>query len=252
MDIEKNAQPEEEYGELTAAVLADIIATRYGFSRMDLDSYALQDREKALAATRGKGRIGAQIEPVIIKQRKKEIIVNADELPEAVTLEELMAIQPDDEGGTATDENVAPWADGAASLIMMSAERAKELGAKPLAKMIGFGIAAGNPTFLERTTARSIDKALAMCGLKPKDLGFLDIHTPSAAYGLAVEGILGEASGKVNVDGSSLSFGHPGAATGGIMATAMIHRLAGKKGRRGLINVGALGGQSLSIVIEGC
>jgi len=252
LELETNAQPEDEYGELTAAVLADIIASRYGFSRSDLDAYALRDHEKALAAI-GEGRICGQIEPVTVKQRKKEIVVDADELPESCTLEELMMLLPDDEDGTATDANMAPWADGAASLIMLSAERARELRAKPLAKMLGFGIAAGNPTLLERTTVRSIDKALAMCGLKLEDLDFLDIHTPSAAYGLAVEETLGEAVlGKINVDGGSLAFGHPGAATGGIMATGMIHRLAGGKARRGLINVGALGGQALSIVIEGC
>jgi len=252
LELETNAQPEEEYGELTAVALADIIASRYGFARIDLDAYALRDHEKALAAI-GEGRIGGQIEPVTIKQRKKEIVVDADELPESCTLEELMALSPDNEDGTATDANIAPWADGAASLIMLSAERARELGAKPLAKMLGFGIAAGNPTLLERTTGRSIDKALAMCGVKLGDLDFLDIHTPSAAYGLAVEETLGEAvSGKINVDGGSLAFGYPGAATGGIMATGMIHRLAGGKARRGMINVGALGGQALSIVIEGC
>lgn len=252
LELETNAQPEEEYGELTAAVLADIIASRYGFTRRDLDAYALGDHKKALAAI-GEGRIGGQVEPVTIKQRKKEIVVDADELPEPCSLEDLMALPPDDEDGTATDATVAPWADGAASLIMLSAERAEELGATPLAKMLGFGIAAGNPTLLERTTSRSIDKALSMCGLKLGDLDFLDIHTPSAAYGLAVEEMLGEVvSGKINVDGGSLAFGHPGAATGGIMTTGMIHRLTDGKTRRGLINVGALGGQSLSIVIEGC
>lgn len=251
MDIEKNAQPEEIYGELTTKSLADSIAFRYGLSRKALDTYTLQDYEKALSAI-GNGCVKAQIEPVTIKRGKKEIIVSEDDLSGAASLDELMALTPDDEGGTATDGNVAPWADGAASLIMLSAQRAEELGAKPVARMLGFGIAAGNPTLLERTAARSIHKALSMCPMELNDLDFLDIHTPSAAYGLAVQEILGKASERVNVDGSSLSFGHPGAATGGIMATGMIHRLAGKKGRRGLINVGAFGGQSLSIVIEGC
>ncbi len=251
LEIEKNAQLEEIYGELTTKTLADIIASRYGLSRRTLDTYTLRDYEKVLSAT-GNGRVKGQIEPLTIKQRKKEIVVSDDELPEAPSLEELMALTPDDEGGTATDGNVAPWADGAASLVMLSAERAEELEAKPVARMLGFGIAAGNPTLLERTTARSIHKALSMCAMKPNDLDFLDLHTPSAAYGLAVQEVLGMAPERVNVDGSSLSFGHPGAATGGIMTVAMIHRLAGKQGCRGLINVGALGGQSLSIVIEGC
>jgi len=252
LEIETNAQPEEEYGELTAPALADLIASRYGFTRSILDAYVVCDHEKALAAIEG-GRIGRQIEPVTVKERKKEIVVKTDELPEAMCLDDLMALPPEDEGGTATEANVAPWADGAASLVMLSAERAKELGAKPLAKMLGFGIAAGNPAVPEMTALRSIDKAMAMCGLKIEALDFLDIHTPSAAYGLAVEELLGETvSGKINVDGGSLAFGHPGAATGGIMSTGMIHRLAGKKGRRGLICVGALGGQALTIIIEGC
>lgn len=252
LELETNAQPEEKYGELTAAALADIIASRYGFTRRDLDTYTACECEKAFTAA-GNGRISRQIEPVIVKQRKKEIVVDADELRKSVVLEELMALPPENEDGTATGANVAPWADGAASLVMLSVERAKELGAAPLAKMLGFGIAAGNPTLLEMTAVRSINTALTMCGLKLEDLDFLDIHTPSAAYGLAVEGILGEVvSGKLNVDGGSLAFGHPGAATGGIIATGMIHRLAGEKGRRGLICVGALGGQALTIIMEGC
>ncbi len=252
LEVETNAQPEEEYGELTAATLADMVAARYGFTRSVLDAYTLCDQEKAVAAIES-GRIAPQIKPVIVKQRKKETVVEADELPETVTMEELMVLTPENEGGTATDANVAPWADGSASLIMLSAERAEELGAKPLAKMVGFGVAAGNPTLPELIAVRSMEKALAMCGLGVDDLDFFDIHTPSAAYGITVEEMLGEATaGKVNVDGSSLSFGHPGAATGAIMATGMIHRLAGKAGSRGLINVAALGGQSLSLIIEGC
>ncbi|MBN2398448.1 MAG: thiolase family protein [Deltaproteobacteria bacterium] len=251
LELETNAQPDEQYGELTAATLADMIAGRYGFARSVLDAYTLCEQEKALVAI-ASGRIAAQIEPVTIKQRKKEIVVDVDELPEDVAMEELMALEADNDGGTATDANVAPWADGAASLVMLSAERAQELGAKPLARMLGFGIAAGNPTLPELTAVRSMENALDMCGLRIDEVNFFDIHTPSAAYGITIEDMLGEAAvGKVNVDGSALAFGHPGAATGAILATGMIHRLAGDKGSRGLINVGALGGQALSIIVEG-
>jgi len=251
LEVETNAQPEEEYGDLTSATLADMIAARYGFARSVMDAYTLCDHEKATAAIES-GRINAAIEPMTIKQKKKEIVVDADELPEEVTMEDLMGLEPDNDGGTATDGNVAPWADGAASLVMLSAERAQNLGSKPLAKMLGFGIAAGNPALPELTAVRSMEKALKMCGLEIENLDYLDIHTPSAAYGITIEEMLGEdAAGKVNVDGGSLAFGHPGAATGAILTTGMIHRLAGNKGSRGLICVGALGGQALSIIVEG-
>ncbi len=251
IEIETNAQPQEQYGTLAAATLADIIAKNYGLSRRDLDAYTVRDHTRAMDAIREK-RIQEGVVPLTFKRGKTEVTEGADELPRVAALEELMAMTPINKDGTATAANVAPWADGAASLIMMSAQRAEELGCKALSKMIGFGIAAGHPALLERTTLRSIQKALAQCGLAIEDMDFLNIHTPSAAYGLALEDILGKlAAGRMNPDGSSLAFGHAGAATGGIMVTGMIHRLVRTGARYGLINVGALGGQSLTIVIEG-
>lgn len=252
IEIETNAQPQEQYGKLTAAATADIIAKNYGLARKELDAYTVRDHERALEAI-SENRINGDVAPLTIKMGKKEIIVSVDELPRTTTLDELMAMPPENQDGTATAVNMAPWADGAASLIMLSAQRAKDLGCKALAKMSGFGVAAGHPVLLERTTLRSIRKALAQCGLTLEDMDFLNIHTPSAAYGLALEDMLGEtAACKMNLDGGSLAFGHAGAATGGIMVTGMIHRLVRTGARFGLINMGALGGQSLTIIIEGC
>jgi acetyl-CoA C-acetyltransferase len=251
-EIETNAQPQERYGKLTAAATADIIAKNYGLARRELDAYTLRDHERAMEAIHEK-RINGGVAPLAIKEGKREITVGVDELPRATTLEELMSMPPENQNGTATAANVAPWADGAASLIMLSVRRVEELGCKALSKMIGFGVAAGHPVLLERTTLQSIRKALAQCGLTLDDMDFLNIHTPSAAYGLALEDMLGETVAcKMNPDGGSLAFGHAGAATGGIMATGMIHRLVRTGARFGLINVGALGGQSLTIILEGC
>ncbi|MHB8091138.1 MAG: thiolase family protein [Syntrophales bacterium] len=249
-EVETNAQPRERYGELTAVVLADGIARRCGFARKDLDLHVLQDRQKRLAALAA-GEISVEIAPATVKHKGKEDSVTADDPPESATLKELSGLPPVRESGYATRASLAPWADAAASLVMLSADRADELGCKPLARMAGFGVAAGSPLLLEKTTVRSINKALAMCNICLEDIDLFDIHSPSAAYALAVENTLGEAvSGRINVDGSSLSFGHPGAATGGVMAVRLISRLRAQRGRRGLINVGALGGQSLSVVIE--
>jgi acetyl-CoA C-acetyltransferase len=250
-EVETNAQPQDRYGKLTAADLADAIASRYGFTRSELDLHVLEDRKRYLAAISA-GVFSGEIVPTMVKQKGKEVAVTADDLPQGVTMDELAGLPPIREGGCATKESLAPWADGAASLVMLSGKRVRELGCRPQACMVGFGIAAGSPLFLEKTTIRSMNKALAMGNLGIEDIDFFEIHSPSAAYALAMEKELGgSVSGRINVDGSSLSFGHPGAATGAMMAVRLLRRLGAQTGRLGLINVGALGGQSLSILVKG-
>ncbi|HET56833.1 MAG TPA: thiolase family protein [Deltaproteobacteria bacterium] len=250
IEVETRAQPVELYGEVSAATLADRIALRYGLTRDSLDARTAQDHEKALAA---QSQIGG-IEPYLVKLRKQENLVDRDETPRSYTLEELAALPPQNEGGTATAASVAPWADAAASLVMLSRERAGELGAAdPMAIMKGFGIAAGNPLMPEKMAIKSIMQACERCGLIPGDIDYFDVHTPSAAAGLVLEDLLGPAvAARMNVDGGSLAYGHPGAATGGIMMVNMLNRLRRTGGRYGLVSVGALGGQCLSIIVEAC
>jgi len=249
-EVETNAQPRKRYGELTAAVLADGIAVRCGFSKKDLDLHVWDDCQRRLAAVAA-GKISGEIVPVTVKNNAKDYSVAVDDFAGTATLGELATLPPVREGGYATRASLAPWADGAMSLVMLSGKRIGELGCKPLAKMLGFGIAAGSPLLPDKTAVRSINKALAMCKLDMEDIDFFDIHSPSAAFALAVEnGLGGAVADRINVDGSSLSTGHAGAATGGIMAGCLIRRLNAQKGRRGLVNVSALGGQSLSIIVE--
>ncbi|MGI6412824.1 MAG: thiolase family protein [Syntrophomonadaceae bacterium] len=251
IEVQINAQPKDIYGELTSADLACITANNFGLNRSQLDEYTAASHEKAVNAIKA-GLMQEVITPVVKKTKKAEFTIEKDEIPKSVSVETLMGLPAvDDCCGYATEANVAPMADGAGALVMMSADKAQALGAKPLAKMIGFGIAAGNPTLLETITARSIEKALKMAGKKLSEVDFLDIHEPSAAYALIVADKLGEeAKGKINVDGGSLAFGHAGAATGAAMTANMIYRLQRTGAKVGLINVGSLGGQSLTIVIE--
>lgn len=249
IEVETRSQPPELYGEVSTADLADRIALRYGITRKALDSFVLRDHEKALAAESA----GAWIEPCVIKTRKKEFSVESDELPRSLTQDELALLTSRVGEGTVTEAHIAPWADGAVSLVMLSRERAEELGAEPMAVMRGFAVAAGNPMVPETITARSIRSVCDRCGIALSDIDYFDIHIPSAAYAVALEELLGTGlSDKINVDGGSIAFGHPGAATGGVMTGNMLYRLRKRSARYGLINVGALGGQSLSIIIERC
>ncbi len=249
-EIETNAQPLDTYGELSAARLADTIAQNYGINREKLDEYALLSSNRAVEAVKN-GLFKEAIVPVQQKVKKAEITIDTDEGPALTTLEKLMAMPSRNEKGTATDGNTAPLADGAASLVMLSKEKAQELGCKPLARMIGFGLASGNPNLLEMTTIKSIERALKAAGKKLGEVDYVDFHEPSAAYSVVVSDKLGaEAGRKINVDGSSLAFGHAGAATGAALTVNMIYRLQRTGAKLGLVTVGALGGQALSVVLE--
>jgi len=249
VDVEINAQPSSIYGELSSARIADTIAFNNGLNRMAIDEYAYGSRERAITAIKN-GVMKEAIAPLTKKVKKAEVLVDNDQGAQLESVDKLLVKPAIYQGGTATDGNTAPLADGSASLIMLSADKAAKLGVQPLGKIAGFGIAAGNPQLLDKTSAKSIQKALQMAGVTLEEVDFVDYHEPSAAYGLSLARLLGDASQKANVDGGSLGFGHAGAATGGALVVNMLYRLQRTGGTYGLVNVGALGGQALSIVVK--
>lgn len=250
VDVEINAQPVGKYGELSSARIADLIAFNNGLNRGEIDEYAYVSKAKAGNAIKSGALMGA-IAPIAKKVKKAEVIIDNDEGVKVEAVEKMLIKPAIHAGGTATEANLAPLADGSASVIMLAADKAAKLEAKALGKIVGFGIAAGNPQLIEKTSANSINKALKMAGIALKEIDFIDYHEPSAAYGLALSRILGDvAERKTNVDGGSLGFGHAGAATGGAMVVNMLYRLQSTGANYGLVNVGALGGQSLSLIIK--
>ena len=250
VDVETHAQPIELYGELSNANIADMIARANGLNRSEIDEYAFASKSLANNTIKS-GLLKEAVTPITKKVKKAEVTIDNDQGSKLSSIEKMMADHAINESGTATQENIAPLADGSASIIMLSGDRAAQLGVKPMAKIAGFGVAAGNPKFIEWITVKSIEKALGFAGITLKDLDYIDFHEPSAAYGLVVSKQLGaDAAGKINVDGGSLGFGHAGAATGGAMVVNMLYRLQRTGANCGLVNVGALGGQSLSIIVK--
>jgi acetyl-CoA C-acetyltransferase len=248
VEIQRNAQPVEMYGEISAADIADAVAFNYGLSRVQLDEYALASKAKAVEAVKN---VKEAIVPIVKKVKKSQVTVDSDEAVKMTSLEKLMAMPSLNECGTASAGNMPALADGSASVILLSAAKAEELGCKPLAKLAGYGIAAGNPKQPEHIALKSIEKSLKLSGITLKDADFIDIHETSAAFSLVVSEKLGaDAVGKINVDGGSLAYGHAGAATGGAMVVNMIYRLQRTGAKIGIVNVTALGGQSLSVVIK--
>ena len=251
VEVQTNAQPNDIYGELTLATLADIIAYNNGISRIALDEYVIASKEKAAAALKN-GVLKDAIIGVTKKTKKGEVVIDSDEGAKAfATLDTLMGLPAINCCGTASEGNIAPLADGSGSIILASAEKAKASGAKIMAQVVGFGISAGNPTLIERTSYNSIQKALKTAGVTIKEVDFFDIHEQSSAFALTVTNLLGsDATGKVNVDGGSLAYGHAGAATGAALVTNMVYRLDRTKGKIGVVNVAAYGGQSLTVVLK--
>ena len=251
VEAQTNAQPNDIYGELTLATLADIIAYNNGISRLAIDEYVVASKDKAAAAAKN-GVMKEVLSNYVKKTRKGEVVVDSDEgVKNTVALDALMGLPSINYCGTASDGNIAPLADGSGSVVLASAEKAKAAGAKVWAKVAGFGIAAGNPTIIERTAYNSIQKALKTAGISAKDVDFFDIHEQSGAFAIAVANLLGaDASGKINVDGGSLAYGHAGAATGAALVTNMVYRLERTKAKVGVVNVVAYGGQALTVVLK--
>ncbi|MDR1617181.1 MAG: acetyl-CoA C-acyltransferase [Syntrophomonadaceae bacterium] len=248
VEIQTNAQPNDIYGELTLAAIADTVAFNNGLTRLALDEYVLASKEKAAAAAKN----GNQKEAVVNfakKTKKGEVVIDSDEgVKKATTLDKLMGLPSINCCGSASEGNIAPLADGSASIVLASAAKA---GGKALAKIAGFGVAAGNPNLVERTAVNSINKALKYSGIALKDVDFIDIHEQSAAFALAVTNLLGpDAAGKINVDGGSLAYGHAGAATGGALVANMAYRLNKTNAKVGVVNVAAFGGQALTVVLK--
>ncbi|AET68502.1 acetyl-CoA acetyltransferase [Desulfosporosinus orientis DSM 765] len=250
-EVETNAQPVDIYGKLAAANVADIIAVNNGITRYELDMYTQTSKEKASQAVKN-GFMKDAITIITKKGKKSEVIVEADEGLKAFSdIDKLISLPAINSGGTSTKGNLAPLADGSASIVLLSSQRTGELGCKAMARVLGFGIAAGNPTQIEKIAIKSMQKALNYAGIRMDELDFIDLHEHSAAFSVAVAKMIGaSAAGITNVDGGSLAYGHAGAATGGAMLVNMLYRLQRNGARYGLVNVAAYGGQSLSVLIE--
>ncbi len=251
VEVQINAQPVDMYGRLAAADVADVIAANNGITRHELDMYTQASKERASQALKN-GLMKDAVTSITKKVKKSEVIVDVDEGAKAsVDIDKLMSLPAINSGGTATKGNLAPLADGSASIILLSSQRAGELGCNAMARVLGFGIAAGNPALLERTAVKSIQKTLDQAGIGMDKLDFIDVHEHSAAFSVAVSKLMGPSvAGKINVDGGSLAYGHAGAATGGAMLVNMLYRLQRTGARYGLVNVAAYGGQSLSVLVE--
>jgi len=223
-----NPQMEELYGTESMGVTAENIADMTGISRADQDAFALQSNQRAVAAM-DSGRFAAEIVPVPVPQRKGDpVMVSQDERPRRETsLESLAKLKPAfRKDGSVTAGNSSGLNDGAAALLVMSAEKAAALGMKPMARVLSAAVAGVPPRIMGIGPVPAAHKALARAGLRIEQLGLVELNEAFAVQSLAVIRELGLSEEIVNVNGGAVALGHPLGCSGARILTTLLHEMA--------------------------
>lgn len=233
-------------------ITAENVAARYEITREQQDAYAVQSQQRAAKAIAA-GYFKEQIVPVEIKTRKGVVLFDTDEGVKAdTTVDALAKMKPafKKEEGTVTAGNASTLNDGAGAVVMASAEKAKELGLKPLARLVSYGHAGVEPEYMGIGPVPASRNALAKAGLTIADMDLIEANEAFAAQACAVAKELGMDNEKVNPNGSGISLGHPVGGTGAILVTKAIYELQRTGGRYALITMCIGGGQGIAMVIE--
>lgn len=233
-------------------ITAENLAEKYGISRAEQDAFAVWSQEKAERAIRG-GKFKEEIVPAVIPQRKGDPLVFAqDEFPRfGTTLEKLAVLKPAfKEGGTVTAGNASGINDGAAVVVVMSAEKAQSLGLTPLAGVKSYASAGVDPRYMGLGPVPATRKALAKAGLRLEDLDLLEVNEAFAAQSLAVARELKWDPEKVNVNGGAIALGHPIGASGARILVTLLYELKRRQAQLGLATLCIGGGQGIAMVVE--
>lgn len=232
-------------------ITAENVAEQYGVSRKLQDELAFESQTKAVQAI-ASGAFRNEIVPITIKGKKGELVFDTDEYPKAdTTVEKLSALKPAfKKDGTVTAGNASGINDGAAALVIMSADKAQELGIKPLARIISYASGGVNPAIMGVGPVPATLKALAKAGLAIADLDLIEANEAFAAQFLAVGQQLGFSKEKVNVNGGAIALGHPIGASGARILVTLIHAMEQRQVQRGLATLCIGGGQGVATIIE--
>ena len=232
-------------------VTAENIAEMYNISREEQDELALLSHQRACRAI-ANGWFKDEIVPVEVTTRKGTVIVDTDEHPRAdATLEALAKLKPAfKKGGTVTAGNSSGINDGGAALIMMSAEKAQELGIKPMARVVSSASGAVDPSIMGMGVVPAVRKALKFAGMVQDDIDYWEINEAFAAQFLGVNRELKLDMDRVNGVGSGISIGHPVGMTGARLILTMMHEMKRRNVRYGCASLCASGGPGVAFIIE--
>ena len=232
-------------------ITAENVAEKYGVTREMQDEFAASSQQKCEAARKA-GRFKDEIVPVPIKVKKETVLFDTDEFPrDGVTAEGIAKLRPAfKEGGTVTAANASGINDGAAAIVVMSADKAKELGIKPMAKWVAGATAGVDPSIMGIGPAFSTKKLFDKTGLMIDQMDLIEANEAFAAQSLAVGIELGWDASKVNVNGGALALGHPVGASGCRILVTLLHEMKKRGSKLGLATLCIGGGMGCSTVVE--
>jgi acetyl-CoA C-acetyltransferase len=230
---------------------AELCASTCGISREEQDTFAVASYQRAQAAWAA-GHFTDEVIPVEIPQRKGNPISFAkDEEPYNVKFDKIPELKPSfQKEGTVTAANASTLNDGAAALVLMSGEKAKELGLKPLARIVGYADAEQAPEWFTTTPAIAVPKAVAKAGLKMEDISYWELNEAFSVVGIENTRRMKLDPATVNVHGGAVAIGHPLGASGARILVTLIHILRQNKARYGAAGICNGGGGASAIVIE--
>lgn len=247
-----NPKMQELYGSEAMGKTAENVRKDVGIGRADQDAFAFESHRRAVAA-RDEGRFKDEIVPVEIPQRKGDtIVIDADEPPRAdTTIEKLASLKPAfEEDGTVTAGNSSGLNDGAAAVLLASAETVEAQGWRPLARIVTSAVAGVEPSRMGLGPVPATRKALARAGLTVHDLDLIELNEAFAAQSLACIRELGLDTDKVNVNGGAIALGHPLGCSGARILTTLVHEMSRREARYGLATMCIGVGQGIATVVE--
>jgi acetyl-CoA acyltransferase len=251
----------EEYPEpyMGMGLTAEAVAERYGVSREDQDSFGLQSNDKALAAI-ADGKFREEIVPVEVrtisvddsgKRVEKDKLFAVDEGPRKTTLEQMAALKPPfKKGGSVTAGNSSQMSDGAAAVLLMTAEKAAELKLNPLARYVGFAVAGVPPEIMGVGPMYAIPQLMKVTGRRLSEIDLFEINEAFASQALASVRELGIDPERVNVNGGAIALGHPLGCTGAKLTVQLIHEMKRRGSKYGVVSMCIGGGMGAAGIFE--
>lgn len=231
-------------------VTSENIAEKYGITRKEQDELALMSNQRALAAMKN-GIFKEEIIPVEIKQKKETTLFDTDEHPRETSMEALAKLPPVFKGdGSVTAGNASGITDGAAAVVVMSAEKAKELGIKPMVTIRSYASGGVDPAYMGLGAVPATKKALKLAGLKLQDVDYVELNEAFASQAIGVMRELGFDSQKANFHGSGISLGHPIGCTGARIIVTLVYEMMRRDLKFGLATLCIGGGQGMSMILE--
>ena len=241
----------DAYDHNAMGTCADLCATEHNFSREDQDAFAIKSYERSAKAWKD-GKFDNEIVPVEVPQRKGDpLIFKEDEEFKNVQIDKIASLRPAfSKDGTVTAANASTINDGAAAVVLMSREKADELGLKALAVIKGFADAAQEPKWFTTAPAKALPKALDRAGISKEDVDFFEFNEAFAVVGLANMKLLGLTDENTNVNGGAVSLGHPLGCSGARIVITLLNVLEQKNAKIGTAAICNGGGGASAIVIQ--